>query len=284
MKILILGATGMIGSTMLRVISENVDWEVVGSTRAKQEKEKSPKLLTQQLITGVDLSNVDHLTGLFVETKPEVVINCAGLTKHLLSRSELIPAITLNALLPHRLMAMCRFSGARFIHVSTDCVFSGASSMYRESDHPDATDMYGKTKHLGEVDGPNVVTLRTSTIGHEIGTRYGLLEWFLAQQECRGYRRAIFSGLPTVEFARVVRDLVIPDRTLTGLYHVGASPIDKDSLLRLVAMEYGKTVEIIPDDEVCINRSLNVEKFKEATGYCSLGWPTLISEMNKNRY
>lgn len=283
-KVLILGANGMIGSTMLRVVAEGKDLQVVGSVRSSQARAKFPEALADRLISGFDLANPDQMAALFGETKPEVVVNCAGLTKHLPGGNDPIPALTLNALLPHRIAGLCQITGARLIHVSTDCVFSGMTGMYKESDHPDATDIYGKTKHLGEVTGPDCVTLRTSTIGHELGTRFGLLEWFLAQTECNGYCRAIFSGLPTVEFARVVRDVVIPNRNLTGLYHVGAAPIDKDSLLRLIAKEYKKVTTIVPDNEVSIDRSLNAERFASATGYRASDWPALIADMHKHQY
>lgn len=283
-KVLILGANGMIGSTMLRVVAEGKDLQVVGSVRSSQARAKFPEALADRLISGFDLANPDQMAALFGEIKPEIVVNCAGLTKHLPGGNDPIPALTLNALLPHRIAGLCQITGARLIHVSTDCVFSGMTGMYKEGDHPDATDIYGKTKHLGEVTGPDCVTLRTSTIGHELGTRFGLLEWFLAQTECKGYRRAIFSGLPTVEFARVVRDVVIPNRNLTGLYHVGAAPIDKDSLLRLIAKEYKKVTTIVPDNEVSIDRSLNAERFASATGYRASDWPALIADMHKHQY
>ena len=269
---------------MLRIISENTTWQVTGSVRSEQAKATLPMTLVNRLITGIDLTNPDHLSHLFSNAKPDVLVNCVGLTKHLPSGNEPILALTLNALLPHRLAALCSVSGARLIHVSTDCVFSGRVGMYQESDHPDATDVYGKTKHLGEVAGTNLVTLRTATIGHEIDTGFGLLEWFLVQQKCKGYRRAIFSGLPTVEFARVVRDLVIPNSTLSGLYHIGANPIDKNNLLWLIAKEYKKSIAIIPNDEVRINRSLNVDKFAYATGYRAPDWPALIANMRENQF
>ena len=132
---------------------------------------------------------------------------------------------------------------------------------------------------LGEVTGPNVLTLRTSTIGHELGTKRGLLEWFLAQKTCRGYRNARFSGLPTVEFARIIRDVVVPHPALSGLYHVGADAIDKFSLLRMLADEYGKSIKIEPDDVVRIDRSLKSDKFADATGYRAPAWEDLIRAM-----
>jgi dTDP-4-dehydrorhamnose reductase len=282
MKVLVLGASGMIGSTMLRILARNSSWDVIGSIRAAA-KPQLPAGTAARWIYGVDLANSDNLARLFRDVHPNVVVNCAGLTKHLPSGNDPVPALNMNALLPYRLAELCGLSRARLIHISTDCVFSGKKGNYREDDEPDATDVYGKTKHLGEVAGPGLVTLRTSTIGHEMGTRFGLLEWFLAQERCKGYRKAVFSGLPTVEFARVVRDLVIPDASLEGLYHVGAEAIDKDALLRLIARVYRKQVEIETDDQVSINRSLDSQRFATATGYRAPSWPAMIEAMHQEQ-
>jgi dTDP-4-dehydrorhamnose reductase len=179
---------------------------------------------------------------------------------------------------------LCAVAGARLIHVSTDCVFAGTKGNYGEAEAPDAGDVYGKSKHLGEVDYPNAITLRTSTIGHELQSAYGLLEWFLTQQgSCKGFNRAIFSGLPNTEFARVVRDVVIPRPELRGLYHVGAEPIGKYELLKLIAKAYGKQIEIFRDDEFSIDRSLNSRRFNQATGYKAAAWPELIQAMHASR-
>lgn len=282
MKVLVLGASGMIGSTMLRMLARSPNWEVIGSIRATVKPESLGDW-GARWCCGVDLANPDHLSRLFRGVHPDVVINCAGLTKHLPSGNDPVPALIMNALLPHRLAELCGISRARLIHISTDCVFSGGKGNYCEDDEPDANDVYGKTKHLGEVAGPGLVTLRTSTIGHEMGTRFGLLEWFLAQERCKGYRKAIFSGLPTVEFARVVRDMVIPDASLEGLYHVGAEAIDKDALLRLIARVYRKQVEIETDDQVVIDRSLDSKRFAAATGYRAPGWPEMIDAMYQDQ-
>ena len=127
----------------------------------------------------------------------------------------------------------------------------------------DALDLYDWTKALGEVIGQNVVTLRTSTIGHEIKTKFGLLEWFLSQQECYGFKKAIFSGLPSVEFANVIRDVVIPNPLLNGLYHVSAKPISKYDLLVMINEVYQSKIKIYADENFGIDRSLNSKKFKK---------------------
>jgi dTDP-4-dehydrorhamnose reductase len=170
------------------------------------------------------------------------------------------------------------------IHISTDCVFSGEKGGYVESDFADARDVYGKSKALGEVDYPHAVTLRTSTIGHELKSEYGLLDWFLSQQgRCKGYTRAIFSGLPTVVFAQVVRDVVIPHEKLSGLYHVAAKSINKFDLLNLIADVYGKDIEIVPDEKLVIDRSLDANRFRLATGYVAPEWSDLIKWMHANK-
>ncbi len=271
----------MIGQTMFRVLAQRTGWEVCGSVRNSAAGSFAGP---DTLVTGVDLSNPDQLGGLFRRTRPNVVVNCAGLTKHVAGGNDPVPAMTMNALLPHRLADLCAVAGARLIHVSTDCVFAGLAGNYREEDAPDARDVYGRTKAMGEVTGDHVVTLRTSTIGHENGSSLGLVEWFLGQRECKGFRRAIFSGLPTVEFARVVRDIVLPEPSLHGLYHVGAAPIDKFSLLRLISQVYGLNTSIVEDDTFRIDRSLNVDRFAAATGYRAPPWPDLVQTMYNDHF
>lgn len=281
-KILILGCNGMIGSTVLRVLAQNKDWEVTGSVR-KTNKPPIPDTSHVKWMYGAELTNQDHLAQLMNAVKPDVIVNCAGLTKHLPMGNDPIAALSINALLPHRLAKLCELTSTRLIHISTDCVFSGKKGNYLEDDYPDATDIYGKTKHLGEVIAPGALTLRTSTIGHELGTRFGLLEWFLSQDSCKGYRNAIFSGLPTLEFAKVLRDVVIPNSKLEGLYHVAAQPINKDALLRLIAKVYQKDVEIQTDEQFSINRSLSSEKFLKATGYRAPDWYEMIEAMHQDK-
>lgn len=284
MKVLVFGASGMIGSAMFRVLSEKKEWEVRGTLRSNAWKHFFPETLAGKLIPDVDVERHDALVRVFAQVQPDVVVNCVGLTKHHSEAEDPLLSIPLNALLPHRLADLCAATGSRLVHVSTDCVFSGARGGYVEDDAPDAVDVYGKSKHLGEVDDTHAITLRTSTIGHELQSAYGLLEWFLSQQgSCKGFNRAIFSGLPNTEFARVVRDVVIPRPELHGLYHVGADPIGKYELLKLIARVYGKQIDIVRDDEFSIDRSLNSARFNQATGYKAAAWPELIQAMHASR-
>jgi dTDP-4-dehydrorhamnose reductase len=284
MKVLVLGASGMIGSAMFRVLSEKDAWQVWGTLRDRTATRFFTEALASRLLSGVDVEKHDALVRVFAQVRPDVVINCIGLTKHHRESDDPLLSIPLNALLPHRLADQCAAAGARLVHVSTDCVFAGTRGNYVEGDIPDALDVYGRSKHLGEVDHPHVITLRTSTIGHELQSAYGLLEWFLAQQDrCKGFNRAIFSGLPNTVFAQVVRDVVIPRPELHGLYHVGGQPIGKYELLRCIAHVYGKQIDIVRDDDFVIDRSLNSSRFSKATGYVPDSWPRLIQAMHMAR-
>jgi len=280
LKVLILGASGMLGNAAVRILRENQNLEVFGTVRSNT----TPQIFSQgaqTIITGFDVSNHDSLVKILARLKPQVVINCIGLIKQLAEVDDPLVALPINAMLPHQLANLCAVAGARLIHVSTDCVFSGTKGNYAETDTSDATDLYGKSKYLGEVSYPHTITLRTSIIGHELQSAHGLIGWFLSQnQQCKGYKKAIFSGLPTVALAQVIRDIVIPNTDLSGVYHVAAEPISKYDLLSLVADIYGRSIEILPDSNLVIDRSLDAEKFKIATGYTAPKWPELIKLMH----
>lgn len=289
MRVLVFGASGMIGNAMFRVLSEkmrngNEVLDVWGTLRSHDALAFFAENLHGKLVPGVDVEKPDAMVRLFSRVEPDVVVNCIGVTKHHKTAEDSQLALSMNALLPHRMADLCAVAGARLIHISTDCVFSGIKGNYLEGDAPDAADVYGKSKHLGEVDYPHAITLRTSTIGHELHSAYGLLEWFLAQHgSCKGFSRAIFSGLPNVEFAGVIRDFVIPHSEMHGLYHVGAEPIGKYQLLKLIASVYDKEINIVRDDEFMIDRSLNSVRFNQATGYKAASWPELIQAMHASR-
>ena len=281
MRVLVLGAGGMLGNAMARVLFEYEGLEVFGTTRSGDVGRFFPAKILECLMTGIDVENSNALASVFSRIRPNIVINCVGLIKQLAEASDPLHSISVNALLPHRLARLCELIGARLVHISTDCVFSGQKGGYEETDPADAKDLYGMSKYLGEVHYPNSITLRTSIIGHELNSSNGLIGWFLAQQgQCRGFTRAVFTGIPTVVLAQIVGDVIIPDSELHGLYHIAADPIAKFDLLKLVADTYGKSIEIIPDDSLVINRSLNPKRFRVATGYVVPEWPELIRAMH----
>lgn len=279
--VLVLGVTGMLGNAVFRYLSANDKLQVWGTLQQASGKLFFADKLRSNLIAHVNVLDFDALAGAFETVRPDIVINCIGLVKQLSVAKDPLSALPINSMLPHRLAKLCGLSGARLVHISTDCVFSGRTGMYSESDPSDAEDLYGKSKFIGEIhDRPDAITLRTSIIGRELAGHVGLIDWFMAQQGCiKGYSKAIFSGLPTVELARIIDTFVIPNSQLSGLYHVSAEPIDKYSLLKLVAEVYGKAIDIVPDDQVCIDRSLDSSRFRKATGYGPPAWPELVLTM-----
>jgi dTDP-4-dehydrorhamnose reductase len=281
MRILVLGAGGMLGHVMLRTLAADPQHAVTGTVRNDAALRDLAAGWGARLIGGVDVDQPDALIRAFAGSRPDVVINCVGLVKQLAEAKDPLRAIPINALLPHRLAGLCQAAGARLVHISTDCVFAGTRGHYREEDSADAVDLYGRSKLLGEVDQPHAITLRTSIIGPELSGSHGLLAWFLAQPGAvRGYRRAVFSGLPTVELATVIRERVLPRPQLRGLYHVASAPIDKHALLRLFAAAYGRGNEITPDDALVLDRSLDGSRFAAATGYVAAPWPELVRRMH----
>jgi dTDP-4-dehydrorhamnose reductase len=281
MKVLVLGAGGMLGSAMVSVLAGQQEMDVSGTLRNTAISEDFTTMAAARLFAGIDALDENALVDVLARVRPDVVINCIGVVKQLREADDPLIAIPVNAVLPHRLARLCKLASARLIHFSTDCVFSGSKGNYAESDQSDATDLYGRSKYLGELHQPHTITLRTSVIGHELRSRNSLIGWFLAQQgRCPGFTGAVFSGLPAVVLAQIVRDVIIPRPDLYGLYHVASDPISKFDLLELVARVYGKVIEIDRYNAPVIDRSLNARRFQDATGYRAPDWPELVSVMH----
>jgi len=281
MKVLIVGASGMLGNTLFRYIKQRcIDIDVVGTLRSESQRSLFDKSCYSGLVSGINLCNFESMNVLMEETLPDVVVNCAGVIKQVKDASNATTTIYMNALLPHKLASLCADVEARLVHFSTDCVYTGSRGMYKEEDESDARDLYGMTKYLGEVKYKNTLTLRTSMIGHELASQNSLLGWFLDQEnEINGYSKAIFSGLPTVELSRIICQFILPNTGLHGLYHVSAHPISKYSLLKKVAKIYRKNISICKDDTYLIDRSLDSSRFQSATGYSPPDWNELIRDM-----
>ena len=284
MKVLVLGASGMLGHAMIRVLSENHNLQVFGSIRSDKAKVFFSPHNSENLVLCNDVTNLNVLSDIFDKVQPNVVINCISLDKALLTKSSPLLMIPIYALLPHQLAKLCSGIDARLIHISTDGVFSGSRGNYLEDDACDSQDIYGITKYIGEVHESHTITIRTSIIGHELKSKNGLVEWFLSQQaQCQVFNRVIFSGFPTVVLAQILRDFVIPNADLNGVHHIASNPISKRELLLLIAEVYGKKIKFITNDKVEIDRSLNGERFRNATGYIPPDWQSLVKSMHSNR-
>lgn len=278
MRILVLGATGMLGHKMFQTLRQHYD-DTYAVVRAPLSSLSHIELFQKgNVIVDFDAQDLGAVKRLLEEQKPAVVVNCIGVIKQRSDAKAFIPSLTLNSLLPHHLAAELANRGGRLIHFSTDCVFSGKKGEYTESDQSDAEDLYGKSKFLGEVAAPNAVTLRTSMIGRELSHFQSLLEWFLRQKSrhVEGFKRAIYSGLTTNSLSKVVSDIIGDYPALSGLYQVTGKTISKFELLKLIQERFGLPLEVVPDEMVHCDRSMVGDKFKEATGFEAPDWPELI--------
>lgn len=284
MKVLVFGISGMLGNSIFRYFNERDEHVIFGTARSSSCFKYFDQKTHKNIITNVNVDQPDSLLKVMNDVKPDVVINCIGVVKQLKQAYDPLESIPLNSLLPHRLAEICKAFNARLIHISTDCVFSGTQGFYKETDLPDATDLYGRSKLLGEVTYSHTITLRTSIIGHELTGSRSLVDWFLSQKEkTKGFTKAVFSGFPTVELARIIHDTVLPQPKLSGLYHVAANPINKFDLLTLIKNTYKKDIEIEPTDELIIDRSLNAERFNKEAGYIPPSWSDLIKLMHDSK-
>ncbi len=280
MRLLILGGSGMLGHQLWRSLHAQHD---IWVTLRRPAADFAPYHLFDEAksIQVDDITDDATLGQALAQAKPDAVINCVGLIKQRDEASDEALAVRVNAEFPHRLAKRCGETGARLIHFSTDCVFAGTRGNYTEDDPADATDLYGQSKHRGEVTGPQCVSLRTSVIGHELGTNLALLDWFISQrsQTINGFKKAIYSGFTTLEMARIVERILTQHAALSGLWHVASEPISKFDLLQLCREKLGWEGIIEPNDEFVCDRSLNGDRFNEATGYKPPGWQAMISEL-----
>jgi dTDP-4-dehydrorhamnose reductase len=278
MRVIVLGATGMLGHVLVEQLAPQFELHV-----GVRDVERARRLGVGGEAHAVDALEPAAVAALIGRLRPAVVVNAIGLVKQLEEASRPIPAITVNALLPHVLLEAAGAHGARLVHVSTDCVFSGrlpAPRAYREDDTADAEDLYGRTKLLGELTEAPGLTLRTSIIGRELERASGLMEWFAAQQGAalNGFTNAIFSGLTTRALARVIGSVIRDRPGLSGLYQVAAEPISKYDLLVRLRDVLGVECEIRAVDEPRVNRALDGSRFLADTGIAVPSWDQMLEE------
>ncbi|HXA19330.1 MAG TPA: SDR family oxidoreductase [Thermoanaerobaculia bacterium] len=319
MRVLILGAGGMLGHKVWQIFRDRFDCRAAVRTRL-------PLALfdDDRIMAGIDAADFERVTRLIGKVRPDAVINCVGVVKQLAAAHDPIASITLNSLFPHVVARACGEVGARMIHISTDCVFAGTRGNYRESDAPDAADLYGRSKLLGEVvteaqtrvsvphsllgevvteaqtkvsvphsllgevvteaqtrvSVPHL-TIRTSIIGRELRTANGLVEWFLLNRggAVRGFTKAVFSGVTTTTLAETLADVIEHHPDLNGLYHVAGAAITKYDLLVMLNEAFGAGAAITADDSVVIDRTLDAARFSEATGLGPPAWREMIAAL-----
>jgi len=279
-RILILGGDGMLGHQLLK------SWQSAHDVRVTLHQNQSHYAKYNLFHTGNSSYNIDvrHFDDVKQEAemfKPEAVINAVGIIKQRTEAQDAIMNIEVNALLPHHLNLLCQEMGIRLVHLSTDCVFSGSKGNYSEDGLEDPSDLYGRSKLLGEVVAPHAVTLRTSIIGLELARKKSLVEWFLNQRGAtRGFIKAIYSGFTTQELARIIEFILLKHSSLSGLWHVASAPISKYDLLKKLGNYLNRDdIEIEPSDKLVCDRSLNASRFNKTIGYQPPSWDEMLKEL-----
>lgn len=276
-----LGGTGMLGHRIVREFSKDFKTAITIRGGKEQLGKFAPFYQNSDIYENVHADSIDQVEKVISHFEPDVVINCIGIIKQIKEAKDYVVSLEINSVFPHRLSQLSSKYNFRMIHLSTDCVFDGVKGGYSEEDAPNPPDLYGKSKLLGEVPNtPNVLTLRTSIIGRELFTEKSLIEWFLSQDKLNGYRNAVFSGFPTLSLAKIIREILINYKELSGVYHISSDPIDKHTLLEMINKKYKLGKEITPIDEPKINRSLDSTQLKSKIDFKSPSWEALIQELD----
>jgi len=228
-RILVLGGAGMLGHIVLEKLYGKDIFEVFDITRKKENRLNNFEC---------DVTNFNSLFKIIKDINPDCIINCIGV---LIKGSIQDPsnAILINALLPHKLAQFSKAIDAKFIHISTDCVFDGSKGSYIETDNKTAQDTYGLSKSLGEINDDKNLTLRTSIIGPELKNNgEGLFSWFIKQKgEVNGFTESIWGGVTTFVLAEAIINSIKENHT--GLIHVtNGQPISKFDLLSLIKEKF----------------------------------------------
>jgi dTDP-4-dehydrorhamnose reductase len=284
-RVLILGTNGMLGSMLTMRMGQDKRFHIFGANRSEADSTLMQSLLG--VMTGLDAahmgeSSIRSLTQFMQQHQIASVVNCIGVIKQQRGGQDPVTTVAVNALFPHQIAQICDSVGARLIHISTDCVFSGKTGDYTEEQLPDATDFYGRSKALGEVASPHL-TLRTSIVGPELASSagLGLFSWFWRQKlpSIRGFTKAMFSGVTTLTLSDLITDILLNETRIAGLYHVASAPIDKYALLSKVNQIFDMGLEIVADDSLVIDRSLNSSRLFGAVGYSAKTWDVQINEL-----
>ena len=278
MKILILGADGMIGHKIAQSLE---DFELILASR-KSISSKSIGILKGKMV----LHNLitDSLDLLLDSTTPDIIINCAGITTRRGVEDNIVNTGLLNSELPHKLDSWASLNSKKLIHFSTDCVFSGNRGNYLDNDFADADDIYGKSKALGEVDSPNTLTLRCSMIGRELYNFTELFEWLKKNKnkKIEGYSKVFYSGITTVRMGKILNQILKKNLNLSGIYNISSTPISKFDLLVKLSNAFNLNVDVKQNINNKSNKVLISEKFTEITGIYPPNWDDLISEFKED--
>lgn len=249
-KVLVLGAKGMAGHVVFKLLPQLGAYDVWGVARNINESER---------FINLDVKDIDRLSDIVASHDFDYIINCIGILN---KDAEDNPdkAIWFNSYFPHFLEAITRNTPTKVIHISTDCVFSGKRGAYTENDVKDGYGFYAQSKNLGELDNSKDLTLRTSIIGPELNENgIGLFHWFMSQGndvKLKGFTHAYWSGITTIELTKTIHAAI--EQNITGLIQITQkNKIDKYSLLQLFNKIFKNgAISIEPNSDYHVDKSM----------------------------
>lgn len=282
MNVLILGGTSSFGLKSLSLFSKHFktyftfrDFKIVSDILNIDSD--------VNILDKIDAGLLGTIRNAIELSKPEVVINCIRLTKEIDGQNNQRNMIYINSYFPHLLADICTLYGCKLIHFSTDCVFSGKTGNYKESDFSDAPNLYGKTKYLGEVGYGNHLTIRTSKIGKSVFGNNGLIDWFINEvkkgNEIKGFTNAIYTGFSTTSLCNEIIRLIKNYNDLKGVYHISSNKISKYELLSTLNEELMLNANITKHSDFKCDRSLDSSKYRAETGFVPKSWYDMIKEI-----
>ncbi|BBI35007.1 dTDP-4-dehydrorhamnose reductase family protein [Cohnella abietis] len=271
MRIVLLGGNGMAGHMITAYLKRSTTHDIIVTVRPRSGVDGDWEVFEGIQARELDARSFEDVRALIEQTSPDIIINAVGILNHH-AEDHPLDAYKVNGLLPHWLRHLADRVGARLIHISSDCVFSGARGNYVEDDIPDGSTVYARTKALGEILGSQHVTIRTSIIGPDKKPDgIGLLQWFLSQEgEISGYQKVFWNGVTTLELAKVI-EWLLERPEVGGLVHLtAAETVSKHNLLLMLQGHFDKgNVTIIPEEEPIIDRTLTATRkdFEYRTPY-----------------
>lgn len=245
MNILIIGSTGMLGSTLKQYFTL-MKYNVKEFNRANLDLAKcSFEELKEKIEQVIKESNIG------------LIINCSGAIKQR-KDFDVTDMIKINSMIPHWLSKISKDNSVKFIHFTTDCVYDGIKGNYTELDPHNARDYYGLTKSLGEPD--NCTLIRTSIIGEEDKNKLSLLEWIRSNKdgEINGYKNHIWNGVTCLQMAKIIDKIIKDNLFWEGVRHIYSNEVNKFDLACMINEIYGLNIKINPlNTDVSVNRSLS---------------------------
>lgn len=256
MRIVILGSTGMLGSAVMKNLSEVFGKSnVLGSYRCYNH---FPKTCNGFEFTIPSKEYTLHK----IPEDTCYVINCIGIIIPLIKKVGIIDTIQINSIFPYMLEKYCEERNIKLIHITTDCVFSGGRGKYTEEDKHDPSDLYGRSKSLGEPD--NCMVLRTSIIGEEQYNKISLVEWAKSQRgkSIKGFTNHFWNGVTTKQYSNICIKIIQNNLYEKGIFHVfSPEDVSKKDLLEMISKKFNLELNIESfETEISIDRTLRTIK------------------------